>query len=57
MDHPGFGIHLEDGRKTEFILIGPEGANAVRQLLGQHGNYPVDQVDRSTPLEGFLLEE
>ena len=55
--HLGLGIHLHDDRVGEFVLMGSQRADVVAQLLGQHGDGAVHQIDRCSALIGLLVDD
>ena len=57
VEHSGVGVHGEDGREGELLLAGAQGADAVAEVLGKHGDCAVHQVDAGGALAGLLLDD
>ena len=55
--HFGFVVQLEQHRVGEFVLVGAQRADAVREVLGQHGDGAVHQVHRSGAAVGLFLDD
>ena len=53
----GFGIHLQNHRVGEFILIGAQRADVIAQFLRQHGNSAVHQIDRRGAFVCLLVDD
>ena len=49
-------VHRRDHRVGEPVLVGLEGDRAVGEVLRQHGDHPVDQVDGGAALECLLVD-
>ncbi len=49
-------VHRRDHRVGEPVLVGLERAQAVGEVLREHGDHPVDQVHGGAALECFLVD-
>ena len=52
----GIVVHLEDYAESQFLLVGTERADIVAELLGEHGDGAVDEVDACATVEGFFVD-
>ena len=54
--HLGLGVHLHDHAEAELLLVLAERADVVAELLGQHGDGAVDEVDARAALVGLAVD-
>ena len=52
----GLVVHLKHGRESQLLLVGPKRTYVVTQLLGQHGDGAVHQIDGSAPVVSLFVD-
>ena len=55
--HLGILVKQEDDAVAQFFFVGAQRAHEVAEVLGQHGDGAVDEVDRGGALLRFLVDD
>ena len=53
----GLGVHLENHREGEFVLVGTQRADAVGKMFGKHRHHSVDKIYRGGALAGLAVDD
>ena len=53
----GIVVHDENDAVAQLLLIGAQRADEVTEVLGQHGNGAVNEIDARGALLGFLVDD
>ena len=57
VEHTGGRVHLEYARECQLLFIGAQGAYAVAEVFGEHGDYAVHEIHRSGAFLGLAVKE
>ena len=53
----GLGVEGEDGAEAEFLLAGAQGAHEVAEVLGEHGDGAVHEIDGGGAVLGLAVDD
>ena len=57
IQHLGLLVHLKDDRISKFLLVGTQRTKHIAEVLGQHRNGAIHQIDRSSTLLCLLVND